>query len=157
MRRTFPTLSLSLLTVGGLAFSLAACDAKEVTSDVATLDADEAEAIKKHVELEDGAARTTDASTSTDDDREASGNGSNAKADGAGKTAADGQDGKKKDDVHNLCADFKSCDECIAGLTSEGDSEAGAKAKCGLAVTGCWTTWDKPIRCGDEEYDERPS
>jgi hypothetical protein len=27
----------------------------------------------------------------------------------------------------------------------------------GAAVLGCWTTWDKPIKCGGKAYDEKPS
>jgi len=58
--------------------------------------------------------------------------------------------------LDNLCKQYKSCDACIAGQQAEGKTEGEAETQCGLAVTGCWATWDKPIKCGDKTYDDKP-
>jgi hypothetical protein len=55
------------------------------------------------------------------------------------------------DDDGNLCSDYKTCDECIAGQQKKGATEGEAETQCGAAVLGCWTTWDKPITCGGED------
>lgn len=60
-------------------------------------------------------------------------------------------------DSANLCKAYTSCNDCISGQIGEGKSRGEAETQCGLAVTGCWTTWDKPIKCGDKTYDERPN
>lgn len=57
----------------------------------------------------------------------------------------------------NLCEAYTSCDACISGQIGRGNTEGEAETQCGLAVTGCWVTWDKPIICGEHSYDERPS
>lgn len=51
----------------------------------------------------------------------------------------------------NLCAAYDSCDACITGQQSRGNSLGEAQTQCGLAVTGCWTTWEKPVVCGSDE------
>ena len=57
---------------------------------------------------------------------------------------------------HNLCKAYDSCDACIAGQQARGNSKGSAETECGLAVTGCWTTWEKPVVCGEKTYHERP-
>lgn len=57
----------------------------------------------------------------------------------------------------NLCKDYSTCNECIEGQIARGNSEGEAETQCGAAVTGCWTTWDKPIVCGEKTHDEKPS
>jgi hypothetical protein len=48
-----------------------------------------------------------------------------------------------------LCEEYTSCNDCIAGLqTARGINESQAETECGLASTGCWVTWEKPIKCG---------
>lgn len=66
-------------------------------------------------------------------------------------------DTSEPDDTTNLCADYDSCDACISGQQSKGYDEGTAETQCGAAVTGCWTTWDKPVKCGSDTYDEKPS
>ena len=75
----------------------------------------------------------------------------------ADKPAADERDEPKADGPVNLCTKYESCDGCIAGQQHEGKTEGEAETQCALAVTGCWATWDKPIRCGEETFDEKPS
>ena len=58
------------------------------------------------------------------------------------------------DDGGNLCKDYKTCDECIAGQQTKGATEGEAETQCGAAVIGCWTTWDKPIVCAGKEQEE---
>jgi len=60
-------------------------------------------------------------------------------------------------DGTNLCTEYDTCNECIAGLKRQGDTEGEAETLCGAAVLGCWTTWDKPIHCGGKKYEEKPS
>jgi len=57
----------------------------------------------------------------------------------------------------NLCAEYSNCNACISGEQQEGMTEGEAETACGLAVTGCWTTWDKPVKCGSDTYEEQPS
>ena len=64
---------------------------------------------------------------------------------------------KEKSASVNLCQDYTTCDDCISGQISRGKTEGEAETECALAVTGCWTTWDKPITCGEYSYDEQPS
>ena len=55
----------------------------------------------------------------------------------------------------NLCSAFASCNECIAGLQkNRGLDEGQAQTECSMAASGCWTTWEKPVVCGDEEKKE---
>jgi hypothetical protein len=56
----------------------------------------------------------------------------------------------------NLCKDYNTCDECIAGQQAKGVDEGEAETQCGAAVMGCWTTWKKPIVCGGKKHDEDP-
>lgn len=56
----------------------------------------------------------------------------------------------------NLCTAYSTCDGCIQGQIAKGKTEGEAETLCGLAVTGCWVTWDKPVVCGETSYDERP-
>lgn len=56
----------------------------------------------------------------------------------------------------NLCTDYPTCDSCITGQEKTGISRGEAETQCGAAVLGCWTTWDKPIVCGDKKHDEKP-
>lgn len=58
---------------------------------------------------------------------------------------------KNPDEGGNLCSEYKTCNDCIAGQQTKGKTEGEAEAQCGAAVVGCWTTWDKPIVCGDKE------
>ncbi len=62
----------------------------------------------------------------------------------------DGGDG----DGGNLCTEYGSCDECIDGQVAKGKSEGEAETECGAAVTGCWTTWDKPVKCHGKEHTQ---
>lgn len=54
----------------------------------------------------------------------------------------------------NLCADYSSCDECIAGQVARGFKKGAAETQCGAAVTGCWTTWKKPVVCSSAHVDD---
>lgn len=54
----------------------------------------------------------------------------------------------------NVCTDYSTCDECIAGQQDRGHPKAEAETMCGAAVVGCFTRWDKPIRCGGKAMDE---
>lgn len=56
--------------------------------------------------------------------------------------------GEKKE---NLCTDYSTCDECIAGQQAKGKELGAAETECGAAVIGCWTTWEKPITCSGKE------
>jgi hypothetical protein len=60
-------------------------------------------------------------------------------------------------DEGNLCTDYKTCNECIAGQQTKGATEGEAETQCGAAVLGCWTTWDKPIVCGEKKHEEKPA
>ena len=57
----------------------------------------------------------------------------------------------------NLCRDYNTCDECIAGQQDRGYEKGEAETMCGAAVMGCFTTWEKPIRCGDKDMDPEAS
>ena len=71
---------------------------------------------------------------------------------GAGKEG-DTAGGEKGNE--NLCSAFASCNECIAGLQkNRGLDEGQAQTECSMAASGCWTTWEKPVVCGDEEKKE---
>jgi hypothetical protein len=59
-------------------------------------------------------------------------------------------------DDSNLCTEYKTCNDCIAGQQKKGSTEGEAETQCGAAVIGCWTTWDKPVHCGGKTYDEKP-
>jgi hypothetical protein len=59
-------------------------------------------------------------------------------------------------DGTNLCTKYTTCNACIAGQQKEGATEGEAETACGAAVLGCWTTWDKPIRCGETTHDTKP-
>ena len=61
-----------------------------------------------------------------------------------------------EEDGTNLCTDYKTCNDCIAGQQTKGATEGEAETQCGAAVLGCWTTWDKPIVCGEKKHDEKP-
>lgn len=56
----------------------------------------------------------------------------------------------------NLCKDYSTCNDCIAGQQAKGATQGEAETQCGAAVLGCWTTWDKPIVCGEKKHDEKP-
>ncbi len=64
---------------------------------------------------------------------------------------------ESENQVENLCTAYTSCDACIEGEQQQGKTEGEAETVCGLAVTGCWTTWDKPVSCGEDTYEERPN
>ena len=53
----------------------------------------------------------------------------------------------------NLCRDYLTCDECIEGQQDRGFKKPEAESMCGLAVMGCFTNWEKPIRCGGKDVD----
>lgn len=55
---------------------------------------------------------------------------------------------------HNLCTEYNTCDECIAGQQRKGKNKGTAETECGAAVTGCWTTWEKPVVCSGKEHAE---
>ncbi len=57
---------------------------------------------------------------------------------------------------NNLCTEYATCNDCIAGQQKKGNSEGEAETQCGAAVLGCWTTWDKPIVCGDKTHETKP-
>jgi hypothetical protein len=61
---------------------------------------------------------------------------------------------KSDDKIANLCTEYVSCHGCIAGQTAKGNTEGEAQTQCALAVTGCWTTWEKPVVCGDKTHEE---
>ena len=72
--------------------------------------------------------------------------------------SADADDPSDQGEFKNLCEAYTSCNACIQGqMQTEGKTEGEAETQCGLAVTGCWATWDKPVVCGDQTYDEPPS
>jgi hypothetical protein len=79
----------------------------------------------------------------------------NQKQDDSGKSATTSR--QDDDDDTNLCEAYDSCNACIAGQQKRGKTEGEAETQCGLAVIGCWTTWDKPIVCGEDTYDQQPS
>jgi hypothetical protein len=54
----------------------------------------------------------------------------------------------------NLCTEYDTCDQCIAGQTAKGNSRGSAETECGAAVLGCWTTWDKPITCAGKKHEK---
>lgn len=70
-----------------------------------------------------------------------------------------GCDKEKKDETEspsddgggNLCKEYKTCDECIAGQQKKGAGQGEAETQCGAAVAGCWVTWEKPIVCAGKE------
>jgi hypothetical protein len=61
------------------------------------------------------------------------------------------------EELANLCSDYASCNDCITGQVAAGHNEGAAETQCALAVTGCWTTWNKPVVCGETTYDEQPT
>jgi hypothetical protein len=67
------------------------------------------------------------------------------------KGSSSPEDGEKEG---NLCTEYGTCDECIAGQQTKGKSQGEAETECGAAVTGCWTTWEKPVKCGDKEHKQ---
>jgi hypothetical protein len=62
---------------------------------------------------------------------------------------------EKEDPAINLCEAYAGCNECIAGQQTRGNSEGEAETQCAVAVTGCWTTWDKPVVCNEDTYDHQ--
>jgi hypothetical protein len=83
---------------------------------------------------------------------------SNSSADTTAPTEqSNTEDRSKEAEVTNLCSAYTSCNDCIAGQIDSGKSEGEAQTQCGLAVTGCWTTWEKPVVCGERTYDDEPS
>jgi hypothetical protein len=76
----------------------------------------------------------------------------------ASNEPADKDEGSEAEsEVTNLCNAYTTCNECIAGQIDDGKSEGEAQTQCGLAVAGCWTTWEKPVVCGEKSYDEQPA
>lgn len=65
-----------------------------------------------------------------------------------------GEETRSPGEEGNLCTDYQTCDDCIAGLQKKGSTEGEAETQCGAAVVGCWTTWDKPIVCAGKEQEE---
>lgn len=57
----------------------------------------------------------------------------------------------------NLCTEYSTCDECIAGQQAKGETKGSAQTECGAAVTGCWTTWEKPVVCDGKEHKGKGS
>ena len=72
------------------------------------------------------------------------------------ETRSPGAEADADGDDSNLCTKYATCNECIAGQQATGATEGEAETQCGAAVLGCWTTWDKPIVCGDKTHDEKP-
>lgn len=70
---------------------------------------------------------------------------------GCDKQTKSPEDGQEKKEGGNLCTEYSTCDECIAGQQAKGESKGAAQTECGAAVTGCWTTWEKPVVCDGEE------
>jgi hypothetical protein len=68
------------------------------------------------------------------------------------KESSSPEDGEKKEG--NLCTEYDTCDACIAGQQTKGKSAGEAETECGAAVTGCWTTWKKPVVCHGEEQKQ---
>ena len=65
----------------------------------------------------------------------------------SGASKQEGTTGGKKGS-ENLCKEYKSCKECIAGLMKNRGLDHGkAQTECSLASSGCWVTWEKPIKC----------
>ena len=58
----------------------------------------------------------------------------------------------ESDGSHNLCSEYNTCDQCIAGQQRKGSSKGSAETECGAAVLGCWTTWEKPVTCAGKEH-----
>jgi hypothetical protein len=71
--------------------------------------------------------------------------------------ACEKQETRSPGEEGNLCTDYETCNECIAGQQAKGATEGEAETQCGAAVLGCWTTWDKPIVCGEKQHDEKPA
>jgi hypothetical protein len=66
---------------------------------------------------------------------------------GAGK---EGDTAGDKQGSENLCKEYTSCNECIAGLQkNRGIDHGQAQSECSMAASGCWTTWEKPVKCGE--------
>ncbi len=67
---------------------------------------------------------------------------------GASKQSGSAEDEKSSE---NLCKEYASCNECIAGLkANRGIDHGKAQTECSLAASGCWATWEKPVKCDDE-------
>lgn len=64
--------------------------------------------------------------------------------------------GADEGDSSNLCTKYTTCNDCISGQQKTGATEGEAETQCGAAVLGCWTTWDKPIVCGEKTHDNKP-
>lgn len=62
----------------------------------------------------------------------------------------------EESDGSTLCTKYTTCNDCIAGQQQGGATEGEAETQCGAAVLGCWTTWDKPVVCGDKKHDSKP-
>lgn len=71
------------------------------------------------------------------------------------KDSSSPDDGSSKKESGNLCVKYSSCNECISGQIAAGKSEGAAETQCGAAVTGCWTTWEKPVKCGGKTHDKK--
>ena len=69
------------------------------------------------------------------------------------KESSKPEDGDKKKSG-NLCEAYETCDECIAGQQAKGKDAGSAESECGAAVTGCWTTWKKPVVCHGKEHKQ---
>jgi hypothetical protein len=81
--------------------------------------------------------------------------GMSAGCEGRQSESSDPDDDKKG--ASNLCKEYESCDECIAGQQKKkGIDEGRAQTECGAAVVGCWTTWQKPITCAGKEMKNPP-
>ncbi len=148
-RASLPTAPflLSLL----IAAAAVGCDAtRDVSEEATAVEGDVAEAVTQKVKLADESEPSADAAPGHARASE-HGGGADDHADGEHRKPASNEGPK------NLCADYDSCNGCIAGLKADGDSAKAANAKCKLAVTGCWTTWDKPIDCDGEVIDQKPS
>ena len=66
---------------------------------------------------------------------------------GASKDA----DSADSDKSENLCKEYASCNACIAGLQQNRSLNLEqAKAECSMAASGCWATWEKPVKCDGE-------
>jgi hypothetical protein len=70
----------------------------------------------------------------------------------SGCSGASQQSGSAEDEKgsENLCKEYASCNECIAGLQKNRGLDHGkAQTECSMASSGCWTTWEKPVKCGE--------
>ena len=69
---------------------------------------------------------------------------------GCGGSSKESETAESEKSGGTLCTEYKSCNECIAGLQkTRGLDHGQAQSECSMAASGCWTTWEKPVKCDD--------